>query len=62
VLCSPHAAQSKFVDEEVRLFRWRHPKRPVIPVMLERTYPGDFPQALRKEIDADGTITDRAIC
>ncbi|MGA8293872.1 MAG: toll/interleukin-1 receptor domain-containing protein [Rhodoplanes sp.] len=61
VLCSPHAAQSKFVNEEVRLFRWRHPERLVIPVIIEGTYPDSFPPALRNEIDADGTISDRSV-
>lgn len=59
VLCSPHSARSKYVNEEVRLFRWRHPERPVIPVVIEGTYPDNFPPALRNEVDADGTITDR---
>jgi tetratricopeptide (TPR) repeat protein len=61
VLCSPDAAQSKFVNEEVRLFRWRHPERPVIPVIIEGAYPDDFPPALRNEINADGTISDRSV-
>ncbi len=39
VLCSPHSAQKKHANEEIRLFRWRHPDRPVIPVMIEGTYP-----------------------
>jgi tetratricopeptide (TPR) repeat protein len=61
VLCSPHSAQSKYVNEEVRLFRWRHSERPVIPVIIEGTYPDNFPPALRNEVDADGTITDRSV-
>ena len=61
VLCSPHSARSKYVNEEVRLFRWRHPERPVIPVIIEGTYPDNFPPALRNDVDADGTITDRSM-
>jgi len=61
VLCSPPSAQSKFVNEEVRLFRWRHPERPVIPVIIGGTYPDNFPPALRNEVDSDGTITDRSV-
>ena len=63
VLCSPSSAQSRAVNEEVRLFRWRHPDRPLIPVMLKGTAETKgrefFPPALRFEIDADGTISDR---
>jgi TIR domain len=61
VLCSPHSARSKYVNEEVRLFRWRHPERPVIPVVIEGTYPDNFPPALRNEVDADGAVTDRSV-
>ena len=34
VLCSAVAATRPAVNEEVRLFRSRHPDRPVIPVMM----------------------------
>lgn len=61
VLCSPVAAARPAVNEEVRLFRSRHPDRPVIPVILEGTYPGNFPPALLYEVDPDGSVTDRAI-
>ncbi len=37
VLCSPAAARSHYVNEEVRLFKSRHPHRPVIPVILGGT-------------------------
>ncbi len=39
VLCSPVAARRPAVNEEVRLFRSRHPERPVIPVILDGAYP-----------------------
>src|SRR5262249_496028 len=39
----------------------RHPDRPVIPVVLEGTIPDNFPLALRYEVDADGTVTNRPI-
>ena len=61
VLCSPVAATRPAVNEEVRLYRWRHPERPVIPVIVDGDYPGNFPPALRFEIAADGTITDRPV-
>lgn len=34
VVASPNAAKSHYVNEEVRLFRARHPDRPVIPVII----------------------------
>lgn len=61
VLCSPVAATRPAVNEEVRLFRWRHPDRPVIPVIIDGTAPDNFPVALRYEIAADGTVTDRPV-
>src|SRR5690348_9651400 len=35
VLCSPAAAASRYVDMEIRLFKSRHPDRPVIPVIAD---------------------------
>ena len=61
VLCSTVAATRPAVNEEVRLFRRRHPDRPVIPVIIDGTYPDNFPPALRFEIAADGTITDHPV-
>ena len=46
-VCSTVAATRPAVNEEVRLFRSRHPDRPVIPVIIEGTYPANFPPALR---------------
>ena len=50
VLASPQAAQSKYVNEAIWFFRWIHPERPVIPLIIGGT-PGDpnlecFPPAL----------------
>lgn len=59
VLCSPAAAASQYVNEEIRLFCHRHPDRPLIPVVVEGTPPDIFPEALRYEIDADGSISNR---
>src|SRR5262249_35155512 len=61
VLCSAVAATRPAVNEEVRLFRSRHPDRPVIPVILDGTYPDNSPPALLNEIAADGTVTDRRV-
>ena len=35
VICSPAAAKSHYVNEEIRLFKSRHPDRPVIPLIVE---------------------------
>jgi TIR domain len=61
VLCSTVAAGRPAVNEEVRLFRSRHPDRPVIPVIVDGTYPDNFPPALRFELTSDGSITDSPI-
>src|SRR5262245_55810034 len=63
VLSSPDAARSHYVNEEVRLFKHRHPDRPIIPIILDGK-PGDpasecFPPALKFEVSPDGTITDQ---
>src|SRR5262245_5190827 len=61
VLCSTVSAARPAVKEEVRLFRWRHPDRPVIPVMIDGTFPDNYPPALRFEIGSDGGVTDRPV-
>ena len=62
VICSPAAAKSDNVSEDIRLFKSRHPERPVIPLIVDGK-PGDpelecFPPALKFKLDADGNITD----
>ena len=63
VLCSPSAARSFNVNEEVRLFKSRHPDRPVIPVILDvatqQPEKDCFPPAVGFEVAADGSVTDR---
>ena len=61
VLCSTESASRPAVNEEVRLFRSRHPDRPVIPVIIGGSWPENFPPALRCELAADGTITEPSI-
>jgi tetratricopeptide (TPR) repeat protein len=61
VLCSTVSAGRPAVNEEVRLFRFHHPDRPVIPVIIDGTAPDSFPPALRYELATDGTITDRPV-
>ena len=63
LLCSPAAALSRNVNEEIRLFRFHYPERPLIPLIVGGK-PGDpdnecFPPALKFELAADGTVTDR---
>ena len=35
VICSPASAKSHYVTEEIRLFKSRHPERPVIPLIVD---------------------------
>jgi hypothetical protein len=61
VLCSPSSAKSRYVNEEARLFKSRHPERPVIPIIAEGQ-PGNaetepFPPAVRFAVASDGSIT-----
>jgi formylglycine-generating enzyme required for sulfatase activity len=65
VLASPHAARSKYVNEELRQFKSRHPERPVIPLIVDGD-PGDpekecFPPTLRFSVASDGVITDTPV-
>jgi tetratricopeptide (TPR) repeat protein len=64
LLASPHAAHSKYVNEELRLFKSRHPDRPLIPLIVdgEPDNPQNecFPPALRFAVTPDGAITDTA--
>jgi tetratricopeptide (TPR) repeat protein len=62
VICSPNAAQSKYVNEEVRRFKMLGRAKRVIPVIVDGE-PGDparecFPPALRYKIATDGQFTD----
>ena len=61
VLCSPAAASRPAVNEEVQLFRSRHPERPVIPVITDGTAPDNFPPALRFDLDAEGKVSNRPV-
>jgi hypothetical protein len=65
VICSPASAKSRYVNEEIRLFKSRHPERPVIPLIVAGK-PGDsevecFPPALKFKLDADGQVSKEAI-
>ena len=62
VLCSPSAAISKYVNEEVRYFKANGGASRVIPIIVDGE-PGDaqrecFPPALRFKLGHDGALTD----
>lgn len=62
VLCSPSAAVSKYVNEEVRYFKANGGTSRVIPIIVDGE-PGDarrecFPPALRFKLGPDGVLTD----
>jgi tetratricopeptide (TPR) repeat protein len=65
VLATPRAAQSHYVNDEVRLFKSRHPDRLVIPLIAEGTPGGGtdecFPPALRFAVAPDGTVTTEPV-
>ncbi len=48
VLCSPDAAASSWVAEEIATFRALHPERPVLAAIVAGTVPECFPQPLRR--------------
>jgi hypothetical protein len=61
VICSPRAAQSAYVSEEIRWFKALGRAACVIPVIVDGE-PGDperecFPPALRFKVNADGWLT-----
>ncbi len=65
VICSPASAKSRYVTEEIRLFKSRHPDRPVIPLIVSGK-PGDpelecFPPSLRFTLDDEGNISDERL-
>jgi tetratricopeptide (TPR) repeat protein len=54
ILCSPSAAASLWVAEEIETFRKLHPDRPILAAILDGDPPDCFPQALRA-FGQDGT-------
>ena len=65
VLCSPSAAQSHYVNEEVRLFKERHPDRPIVPAIVagraDVAVQAFFPPALWHTVRPDGLVTDEQV-
>lgn len=67
VLCSPAAARSRWVNEEIRTFKVTHGADRVLALVIagQPNAPDAlaelecFPPALRFQVDADGTVTDR---
>jgi eukaryotic-like serine/threonine-protein kinase len=62
VLCSPDAARSKYVNEEIRRFKCMGRADRVVPVIIDGA-PGDserecFPSTLRFKVGPDGALTD----
>ena len=65
VICSPAAAKSHYVNEEIRLFKARHSERFIIPLIVDGK-PGDqeaecFPPSLNYMLDGDGNITNEPV-
>jgi len=63
VMCSPSAVNSRYVDEEIRLFKAMGRSDRVIPVIVAGE-PNDpdrecFPQALRFKVDSDGAVSNK---
>lgn len=48
ILCSPDAAASLWVAEEIRVFRELHPSRPILAAILDGDPPDCFPPILRE--------------
>jgi TIR domain len=62
VICSPNAAQSQYVNEEIRRFKKLGRSARVIPIIVDGE-PGDsqrecFPAAVRFKIGPDGALTN----
>ncbi len=65
VLCSPDAAQSDYVNEEIRLFKAMGRADRIIPVIIAGE-PGNpstecFPSALTRSVGADGELLDEPV-
>ena len=65
VICSPAAAKSHYVNEEIKLFKSRHPKRPVIPLIVAGKPDSPelecFPPALKFKLDAKGRVSRKKV-
>jgi tetratricopeptide (TPR) repeat protein len=61
VICSPASAKSHYVSDEIRLFKARHPERPIIPLIVggkpDNSEFHCFPPALQFRVNSAGRIT-----
>ena len=65
MVASPAAAKSRYVNEEIRLFKSMHPSRPIVPLIVAGK-PGDeeaecFPPALKFKVDAKGRVGKKRV-
>jgi formylglycine-generating enzyme required for sulfatase activity len=65
VICSQASAKSLYVNEEIKLFKSRHPDRPVVPMIVDGK-PDDrarecFPPALKVKVDVKGRLSKKRI-
>jgi eukaryotic-like serine/threonine-protein kinase len=56
VICSPAAAGSRWVDEEIRYFKSLGRADRVLALVIDGESPQCFPDALRREVDAGGRM------
>ena len=56
VLCTPAAAASRYVEQEITLFRAAHPDRPILAALFDGEPDAAFPAALRQR--SDGTAIE----
>lgn len=57
VICSPSSARSLYVNEEIKLFKSRHPDRPLIPLIVGGS-PGDSGQGRQRQRQPPGRRHD----
>lgn len=61
VLCTPDAAASRWVNEEIRYFKALGREDRILAVMLRGEPDQCFPPALRFRVAGDGTVTDERV-
>lgn len=58
VLCSPAAAKSRWVNEEIKLFKRLHGEARVFAFLIEGAPADAFPPAMLKKLGPDGELSD----
>ncbi len=61
LVCTSMAAGDRAVGEAVRTFKFRHPDRPIIPVITDKALGTGLPPALRFALNADGSLSREPI-